>query len=258
MGFTGAKSTHGRAGDPPRYDEPMATAAVLLAGGSGTRLERSDNKAYVAVGGRPLLGWSLETLSASPLVDAIVVVTRPADRPRLEALLAVAGTPVRGLVDGGPTRQASEAAGLAVLGDDIAAGAVDLVLVHDAARPFVSHALVARVVTRARAVGGALPGLPLEGPVVRETPGGLARAVAGGDLRRVQTPQAFAAGPLIAAHRAATAAGLAGDDTAAVVERFADVPTDVVRGDPCNVKVTYARDLALAERIATRWSPGQP
>ena len=228
----------------------MTTTAILLAGGSGTRLGTGDNKAYLELAGHPLLVWSLVAFERCHMIDDVVLVTRPEDRTRAHEVAAVAGiTKLRAVVDGGATRHASEQAGLDAVADDITSGRTTLVAIHDAARPFVSSTLLTRLLETAAERGGAVPGMPVGAPfLVRD--GALA---ATGDLRRMQTPQAFEATGLLAAYRAATAAGFHGVDTAETVEHHGDLTVAVVDGDPDNRKVTFADDLRAAEERARTW-----
>jgi 2-C-methyl-D-erythritol 4-phosphate cytidylyltransferase len=234
----------------------VRTAAILLAGGAGTRLHPSENKVYLPVADRPLLTWSLRTLETSPLIDDIVLVIRAADAGRARRVVdANPSVKLRAPVEGGAIRHASEQAGLDTLAPEIESGDVGLVVIHDAARPFVSHGLLARVVRTAQAVGGAIPGLPLEAGVCTAGEAQRAVPVRHEDLRRVQTPQAFRAAELLAAYRAAAAAGFHGVDTAESVERFSDLEVRVVDGDPRNLKVTFVEDLFTIEELAASWSP---
>ncbi len=240
----------------------MTTTAILLAGGSGTRLGVGDNKAYLELAGRPLVAWSLAAFERCERIDDVVLVTRPEDRTRALAAAADVGAhKLRAVVPGGATRHESEQAGLDTIAEDIRSGVVTLVAIHDAARPFVSGALLERLLVAAADRGGAVPGLPVGAPfLVRTTPPGDVAAGTRVDtsvLRRMQTPQAFHAPGLLAAYRSATAAGFHGVDTAETVERYGDLTVVVVDGDPDNRKVTYLDDLEAAERRATTW-PERP
>ena len=144
---------------------------------------------------------------------------------------------------GGPTRHASEARALRTLAADVEAGRTDVVVVHDGARPLAPAALFTAVVEAARARGGALPGAPVTGVLTRA----LQRVPS--DLVGVQTPQAFRAGPLLAAYRRADDDGFEGTDTAACFGRYADLPVVAVASGPANLKVTWPEDLALAEEL---------
>jgi 2-C-methyl-D-erythritol 4-phosphate cytidylyltransferase len=237
----------------------VTTAAIVLAGGSGTRLQRVENKVYLQLGGQTLLAWSLRTFERSPLVDRIVLVVRAGDEDRAAAVTE----PLRlrkltETVVGGSTRHESERAGLEALAADIATQVVDLIAIHDAARPFVREALLERVFTTAREVGGAVPALELVGEfLLRVGADGAPAPVPTTELRRVQTPQAFRARELLAAYRRASEEAFHGVDTAESVERFSDLQVGTVPGDPDNIKVTFVEDLILAEELAASWDAGR-
>lgn len=232
----------------------MRTAAILLAGGSGTRLRGGENKAYLPLGGKPLISWSLDLFERSPLIDDVVLVVRAVDGTQVMALTPSV-TKLRAVVEGGATRHASEHAGLTAIAPDIDSGGTGLVLVHDAARPFVSADLLARVVETAATAGGAVPCLRLETPVFRTVEPRRLEPVAVDDLRRAQTPQAFRARQLLAAYRAAAGDGFTGFDTAEAVQRYTRLEIRAVAGDPRNIKVTFVEDLYAAEELAATW-PG--
>jgi 2-C-methyl-D-erythritol 4-phosphate cytidylyltransferase len=253
-------------------------ALVVLAGGSGSRLGAPVNKVYLPLGGHPVLAWSLRWAAQVADVGRIVVVSRPGDDAltqealrSLEAETAddvpwvtpwpgpqVALPPVD-LVSGGPSRHASEGNGLRRLAPQIRSGEIDVVAVHDGARPLAGPGLLRQVLATARRVGGAVPGVPaahlLEDdrhPGVR-TQGGAWQVrpsdAASQRLVRVQTPQAFRARELLAAFDAADAAGFEGTDTAATAQAYGRLTVRLVPGTARNVKVTYPADLALAERL---------
>lgn len=238
----------------------MTTAAIVLAGGSGTRLQRVENKVYLQLEGQTLLAWSLQTFERSPLVDRIVLVLRAGDEQRAAVVTGPLGlTKLTDTVVGGSTRHDSELAGLEVLATDILSGDVDLVAIHDAARPFVREGLLERVFTTARSVGGAVPALGLAGEfLLRVGPDGVPAPVPTSELRRVQTPQAFRARELLGAYRRASDEGFNGVDTAESVERFSDLAVGTVDGDPDNIKVTFVEDLVVAEELAGTWNARRP
>lgn len=228
----------------------MTTAAIVLAGGSGTRMRQSDSKVFATVGGRPLLAWSTATFLDSPAIDRVVVVIRDGDAERARTVLAADGIDVAALTfpPGGATRPDSERAGLGALAGLAPA---DAVLIHDAARPFVTVDLIARVADATVRVGGAVPVLPLGAGVHRLTAAGRLEPQPD-DLARVQTPQGFRLGPLRKAYRRAARDGFVGVDTCEVVQRYASVDVAAVEGDRDNLKVTFAGDLARADTIAAR------
>jgi 2-C-methyl-D-erythritol 4-phosphate cytidylyltransferase len=220
----------------------------VLAGGSGTRVGAEQNKVYLPLRGRPVLAWSIAAFTGVPDVGVVVLVVREADRAAAEQVLAQHAAPGVEVVTGGATRQESELAALRQLATRIADGTVDVVLLHDGARPLVGRPLVTAVLAAARASGGAVPGL-WRTDLAAAAPEGAALAGPGpGGLVAVQTPQGFRAAPLLAAYEAAAGCGFAGTDTASCMEKFApDLPIRWVPGDERNFKITYAHDLVVAE-----------
>ena len=232
---------------------PVPTAAVVvLAAGSGTRVGAGVNKVLLPLRGLPLLAWSVRTALEVDGVDPVVVVCRPGERADVgTALLPHIGEREVLLVEGGATRQDSEQAALRALAPRVADGSVDVVAIHDGARPLATVELFAATIATARAHGGAVPTLEL--PALLPRDGAAAPAAGGPDARLlgVQTPQAFRAEPLLTAYREAAAAGFDGTDTAAAFATFAPPGHEVraVGSDPANLKVTFAEDLRAAERL---------
>jgi 2-C-methyl-D-erythritol 4-phosphate cytidylyltransferase len=236
--------------------QPVTAAAIVLAGGSGSRFGAASNKVYLPLAGRPTIAWSLRVFAAAPGVGPVVLVVREQDRGAAAEAVAAAGGHDVEVVVGGATRQESELAGLRRLAERIAAGGVDVVLIHDGARPLVTPELVARVLRVARETGGAVPGLPRP-DLVAAGAGPLVAGPAPAGLVAVQTPQGFRAAPLLAAYEAAAGAGFAGTDTASCVARFApDLAVRRVAGEGRNIKVTYPHDLELARAALTGAGPG--
>ena len=220
---------------------------IVRAAGAGTRVGNSRNKVYLPLGGRRIVTWSLELFRQVPDVGRLVLVVRDDDRELAAEILdrELPGVPVD-VVTGGDTRHESEYRALLHLADDIRRGEIDIVLVHDAARPLTPVRVVEEVLATAMRTGGAIPALPLE-DVAGVDDAGRISASDRTDLIRVQTPQAFRSAQLLAAYEAAAADGFAGTDTASCVERYQGVPVHVVAGDPRNLKVTFADDLFMAE-----------
>ncbi|HWM74493.1 MAG TPA: 2-C-methyl-D-erythritol 4-phosphate cytidylyltransferase, partial [Nocardioides sp.] len=177
-------------------------------------------------------------------VRRVVVVVRPGEEGAVsDALAPHLGAAEVLLVPGGATRHASERAALRVLEDEIGAGDLDVVAIHDGARPLAGVDLFDAVVAAAREHGGALPVTTLAGVLPRPV----------GELVGVQTPQAFDARTLLAAYERADADGFEGTDTASCLERYApDTKIAAVAGSAGNLKVTYPEDVALAERLGQR------
>lgn len=224
---------------------------IVLAAGMGTRVGAAGNKAYLPLAGRPMVAWSLAAVAATPEVTRLLLVIRPNER-ELACMMVAAelpGVDVE-IVDGGATRHDSELNAFEYLAPAIESGEIDVVVVHDGARPLAGPAMMSTAVDVARRFGGAVPALTAPS-VVEITPDGSPALPRYPALVRVQTPQAFRAAPLLAAYRAASREGFGGTDTASFVERFTDVEVRTFAGDACNLKVTFADDLAVAERLLT-------
>jgi 2-C-methyl-D-erythritol 4-phosphate cytidylyltransferase / 2-C-methyl-D-erythritol 2,4-cyclodiphosphate synthase len=221
---------------------------VVVAGGRGERLGGDRPKQYVTCAGRPLMVHTIEALAASFPFSAIAAVIGPADRALYDQAVAHLTTSAAQALGppaiGGATRQQSVLSGLEAL----TATALDIVLIHDAARPFPSAALVARAIEAAERHGAAAPGTAMSDTVKQvNIDGRVLSTPPRSSLRAVQTPQAFRFPLILAAHRRAAAAGV-GDltDDVAVAE-WAGAPAYVFEGDPANIKVTTMQDLNAAE-----------
>jgi 2-C-methyl-D-erythritol 4-phosphate cytidylyltransferase len=227
-------------------------AGIVLAAGSGTRVGHSGSKAYLPLAGRSMLVWALETLAGTGGVERLVLAVRAQDLSLAGEVLEreLPGVEVD-LVAGGATRHESEHRALRHLAGAIRTGSITAVLLHDAARPLASTNLSERVLAAALSCGAAVPGVPVENvlavdPAGRLVPGNRERLVS------IQTPQAFRAAPLLDAYDAAARDGFTGTDTAACVERYTDLEVAVVPGEPGNLKITFADDLRIAERLLER------
>ena len=219
-------------------------AGILLAGGSGSRARLSTNKAYVRIDTTPMVGHSLKTLDRSAWVVELVLVIRPEDRELAEQVVTESRltTPLT-MVNGGATRHGSETRGLEAITARIRDGSIDLVAIHDGARPFLSTHLLEELFRHAHLHGGAVPVLPIGSPLYRRLESDELVALDGDSLHRAQTPQVFSAPQLLAAYRRARQAGFEGVDTAETVERFSDLRTRAIPGDPGNLKLTFPEDF---------------
>jgi 2-C-methyl-D-erythritol 4-phosphate cytidylyltransferase len=224
----------------------MRAAAVIVAGGEGTRMGARVNKVFMEIDGRSILEHSLRLFESSPLVHQVVLVARPADLSRCEPLRGRFAK-LRVVVPGGDLRHRSEFAGIRALAARIDAGEVDTVLVHDAVRPFASHILVERLLAGVAQTIGCIPGLPVGRATAVVADGWIAGYPR--NLWTVQTPQAFQATWLLEAHNKAARQGFIGTDTASVVE-WAGGEVSVIEGEPENIKITSPEDLDRARRIA--------
>jgi 2-C-methyl-D-erythritol 4-phosphate cytidylyltransferase len=219
-------------------------AIVLLAGGSGRRVGAESNKVLLPLAGIPVLAHSVRTALQVDGVHRVVVVVRAEDRQEVTAALAPhLGSHDAWLVDGGAERHDSEYQALQALRRDIEGGELDVIAIHDGARPLASPALFRALIDAAATDGAAVPAVAA---ARLSTANG--RLAADG-LATVQTPQAFDAQVLLAAYDAAAADGFAGTDTAACLERYADTPIRAVTGERRNLKITFPEDLRLAEEL---------
>ena len=223
-----------------------ATAAIVPAAGRGERLGPGTPKALRPIGGVPMLVHAVRALAQARSVDLVVVAAPPPDVAAVRALLDDfhVGADVR-VVAGGDSRQESVRLALASLPDP-----VDVVLVHDAARPLAPVELVDAVAAAVRAgADGVVPGLPVADTVKRVDDGVVVETLVRADLRAVQTPQGFRRSVLEEAHVGAE--GVDATDDAGMVERLGRRVV-VVPGAEEAFKVTRPLDLVLAEAVLAR------
>lgn len=216
----------------------MSAGLAILAAGSSSRA--GTDKVSLELGGHPVLIWSIAAAEASHAFDQIVVV---APRERVALLAPIVGRRAR-VVAGGTTRTSSSWAGL-----DALAGH-DIVVIHDAARPFATPSLFAKVVAVATEFGSGVPGLAIAETVRRADEAGRSvEEVDRNGLWTAQTPQAFKRSLL---ERARAAAGERSftDDAAAVIAL--DVDVRLVPGERRNFKLTSAEDIAYARELADK------
>lgn len=230
-------------------------AILAVAAGRGTRAGEGIPKQYRTLAGRPLLAHTLSALlRASPGATVLPVIHEDDDDFYRACAASFKDDDAARLAEpvfGGATRQASVRNGLEALSNRRRSPII--VLIHDAARLFVSEGLVWRAAEAARAYGAAIPGVALTDTVKEiDSQGFVAATPPRARLRAVQTPQAFRFDLILAAHRAAAAAGLRDLTDDAAVAEWAGHRVHVFAGEQSNVKVTTAGDLAMAEaRLVT-------
>ena len=217
-------------------------AAVVVAAGKGTRVGGDTPKQFQRVGDEIMLRRTLLTLVEARQINLVQPVIRPEDRAAFDD--AAEQLAVLPPAFGGATRQISVRAGLEAL----APHAPDIVLVHDAARPFASQALIARAIEAAEKAGAAVPGLAVTDTVKTvDAQGFVQQTLERGALRTIQTPQGFAYAALIAAHRRAAAQGRDDFTDDAALAEWAGMKVAVFEGEAGNIKITNAEDFARAE-----------
>ncbi|HEY2132438.1 MAG TPA: bifunctional 2-C-methyl-D-erythritol 4-phosphate cytidylyltransferase/2-C-methyl-D-erythritol 2,4-cyclodiphosphate synthase [Acetobacteraceae bacterium] len=215
----------------------MRIAAILVAAGSGTRFAATQPKQFLMLAGKPVIRRAADALAAH------VTLLQPVGEahPIAAALLGLKG--VLPTVPGGETRQDSVRAGLEAL----VPHAPDIVLVHDAARPFIPPDTIPSLLAALRESAGAIPAAAVADTLKRVVRGVIIETIPRDGLFRAQTPQAFRFPTLLAAHRA----GLTGaTDDAALLEATGET-VETVPGSDDNIKLTYPEDLVRLERIMT-------
>jgi len=221
-----------------------SVAAVVVAAGRGLRAGGDMPKQYRRLAGEPAIRASLRLFAEHPQVDVVQPVIHPDDGARFGE--AAAGLDLLAPTFGGATRQASVRAGLEAL----AARPPTIVLIHDAARPYASAALVARAIAAVGTTGAAIPVMPVADTVKSvDAAGGLIEAtLERSRLRTVQTPQVFLFERVLDAHRRAAATGRDDFTDDAALAEWAGLKVAVFDGEAGNVKLTTAEDVARAER----------
>jgi len=224
----------------------MRTVAIVPAAGSGNRMGRGLSKQYLSLGGMPLLVHTLNVFEKCPLVDALLVVVPPPDveAVRTEMLPRWNLKKLAGVIPGGKERQDSVRAGIETLDRD-----TDIVIVHDAVRPFITAKLIEDCIRAAAEEGAATVGVPVK-DTVKEVgaDGRVMRTCDRNLLWLTQTPQAFRRDIIENAHRAAVRDGYRGTDDTSLVERLG-IAVRMIRGDYGNIKITTPEDLVIAEAL---------
>lgn len=222
----------------------MSSWAVVVAAGEGARFGKA--KAFVGLAGIPMIAHSLIVLAKVPAIEGVVLVVSPSQLDEGNALVEATVPSIRvEVVTGGATRQASVRAGLAAVPNDARS-----IVVHDAARPLVTTALVEAALAALSNAAGAVVAVPAHDTLKRERDGAVTETVARDGLWRAQTPQAFRADVLRRAHQAAAGDDAEATDDAVLVERTGEQVV-IVPGDERNLKVTTPADLTIAEALLT-------
>jgi 2-C-methyl-D-erythritol 4-phosphate cytidylyltransferase / 2-C-methyl-D-erythritol 2,4-cyclodiphosphate synthase len=218
------------------------TAAIIVAAGRGLRAGSGGPKQYRTIGGRTVISRAMEAFCCHPQIFAVQPVLNPDDTTMFNQ--AVSGMTYQLPTSGGATRQASVHAGLEALASD----SPDIVLIHDAARPFVTAALIARAIDAAGLTGAAVPAIPVTDTIKLIGSAGDVEATPDrARLRIAQTPQAFRFDVILAAHRRAAQQGRSDFTDDAALAEWAGLTVATFEGDPANMKLTTPEDFVREE-----------
>ncbi|MCF7645610.1 bifunctional 2-C-methyl-D-erythritol 4-phosphate cytidylyltransferase/2-C-methyl-D-erythritol 2,4-cyclodiphosphate synthase [Bacillus subtilis] len=227
----------------------IRTAAVIVAAGRGERAGQSTEgpKQYRRIGGQAVLAHTLRTFLACEQISPVVVVIHADDHDLYHAALARAEIDVSrlNLVTGGPTRQESTRLGLLALQDD----APDYVMIHDGVRPFITQDLLKRIMIALHPQTGVLPALAVSDTLKQAGGDALVtKTVPRAGLFAAQTPQSFPFAPILDAHNAAFALGRTDFTDDAAIAEWQSIPVRVVEGSADNTKITWAKDIEMADQ----------
>lgn len=232
---------------------PVRTIAVVVAAGSGTRMQADRKKQYLELMGVPVLMHTLRMFDRHPGTDAIILVVPETDTGYCKKLADAQGfdTPLH-ITAGGAERQDSVENGLRRGASLTKAPADTMVMVHDGVRPFVSHKMIDACLNLAEKEGAAIPALKVSDTIKRvDAQGQIIGTLDRDGLYRAQTPQTFRLNLLLAAFAHAGQTGFRGTDEAAIMEH-SGAGVAVVPGEETNIKLTTPQDLVLAEFIISR------
>jgi 2-C-methyl-D-erythritol 4-phosphate cytidylyltransferase len=227
----------------------MRVSAIIVAAGSGRRLGLDAPKAFVPLGGRSLLYYSLRVIAALDAIGEAVVTVPAGMEPRARTEVERAGLeiPVK-LVAGGAERQDSVRTALAITSAES-----EVVLIHDAARPLATPAMFAACLEAVRRTDGAIAAIAVADTLKRTDDRTITATVARAGLWQAQTPQAFRRVMLIKAHDRAVRERWAATDDAELIERCGG-RVEVVESSATNFKITTPADLEIAEALVARIS----
>lgn len=221
----------------------MKYTVVLPAAGSGKRMKADRNKLLLELSGKPIFIYTLEVFDRDPDCEGMWLAVKEDERELIEKYVEQYEIKkVKGYAAGGAERQDSVRAGLEM------AGQSEVVLVHDAARPFISPAVIRELVERANESGAAIAGVPVKDTIKKVREGVITETVDRAELWMIQTPQAFRYKLLMEAAQRAQADGFLGTDEAMLVERTGH-PVQIVESTYENVKMTTPDDLIYGKAI---------
>ena len=228
-----------------RKKNTQATAvAVIVAAGSGKRMNADTNKQFIMLDGIPILAHTLRQFQSSESIDEIIIVTRSEDIITVADIVREFGiTKAKNIIPGGKERSDSVMCGLSLVDDE------KIVAIHDGARPFISTDKIDELVSLAPRYGAVSVGVvPKDTVKMVDEASRITHTPDRSMLRLIQTPQVFSAGLIKKAYSNAEKDGFKGTDDCSVAE-YAQIPVQLIDGDYTNIKITTPEDLPLAEAI---------
>ncbi|PWK69755.1 bifunctional 2-C-methyl-D-erythritol 4-phosphate cytidylyltransferase/2-C-methyl-D-erythritol 2,4-cyclodiphosphate synthase [Aminobacter sp. AP02] len=230
-------------------------AVVIVAAGRGERAGQGDGpKQYRKIGGRAVIWHTLKAFLDHPRIGTVAVAIHADDA---ELFSAAAGEHADRVITviGGATRQESTRLALLALRDSGA----ESVLIHDGVRPFIGADVIDRTISGIDEKHGSLPSLPVSDTLKKETSDRtVAETVSRAGLHSAQTPQGFPFEPIVAAHQRAFEAGRSDFTDDSAIAEWADIPVRLVLGSPDNIKLTWAKDIAMADQRLSGQTPSFP
>lgn len=223
---------------------------ILLAAGQGKRMRASRNKILLHLMGKPVISYSLKTFLNDPACKHVILVTQADEQDLLKDTVRKekkrGHSPIT-IVSGGYERQDSVYNGLKAMHD-----LKNIVMVHDGARPFVTHAQLKIVHRKVQETRSAILGVPVKDTIKKVIDGIVKETVPRETLWQIQTPQAFYGEDLLAVHECAQQAGYLGTDDASLIEKYSNLPVSMVLGSYENIKLTTPEDMLIGEAIVKR------
>ncbi len=225
----------------------MKVSAIIVSAGKGQRMLKGPKKQFLPLAGKPVLCHTLDRFEACPGIDSIILVVSPEDMTYCmkEIVEKYRYRKVSQVVSGGKTRQDSVKNGIDALSPD-----VNVVVIHDGVRPFVTGGMIENSIHSAMEKGAAVTAVPVKDTIKVGGPDGtVQRTLDRNGLWQVQTPQAFKITVIKKAYQKAMQEGFYGTDDASLVERLG-LKVHILSGSYSNIKITTPEDLVLAGRLA--------
>lgn len=230
---------------PLNHQEGPKTSAIIVAAGTGSRMNANINKQYLKLCGRPVLVHTIEAFERSPYISEIIVVIHQQDRGLFEEIVMPFGfRKISAVVDGGADRQASVYNGLGHVHPQSS-----IISVHDGARPLITAGIIHESIMIAQRYGVSCVGVPVKDTIKQVNPDKtVAITPDRSGLWAVQTPQVFQREILVRVHEKALEDGYRGTDDSVLAERLG-IPVMMVPGSYTNIKITTHDDLVFAEAV---------